>query len=50
MALIKQLGLHWPRDIENLEENEDVAVHKSGIYVLSHRAMSVYIGRGAISA
>jgi hypothetical protein len=50
MALIKQLGLHWPRNAENLEEIEDVAGHKSGIYVLYHGAMPVYIGRGAISA
>jgi hypothetical protein len=50
MALIKQFGLHWPRNAENLEEIEDVAGHKSGIYVLYHGAMPVYIGRGAISA
>ena len=50
MALIKQFGLHWPRNAENLEEIEDVAGHKSGVYVLYHGAMPVYIGRGAISA
>jgi hypothetical protein len=50
MALIKQFGLHWPRNAENLEEIEDLAGHKSGIYVLYHGAMPVYIGRGAISA
>jgi len=50
MVLIKQFGLHWPRNAENLEEIEDVAGHKSGIYVLYHGAMPVYIGRGAISA
>jgi len=50
MALIKQFGLHWPRNAENLEEIEDVAGHKSGIYVLYHGAMPVYIGRGAISS
>jgi hypothetical protein len=49
MALIKQFGLHWPRNQENLEEMEDLAGHKSGIYVLYHGAMPVYIGRGAIS-
>ena len=50
MPLIKQFGLHWPRNQENLEEIEDLAGHKSGIYVLYHGAMPVYIGRGAISA
>lgn len=50
MPLIKQFGLHWPRNTENLEEIEDVAGHKSGVYVLYHGAMPVYIGRGAISA
>jgi len=50
MPLIKQYGLHWPRNQENLEEIEDLAGHRSGIYVLYHGAMPVYIGRGAISA
>ena len=50
MALIKQFGLHWPRNQENLDELEDLAGHKSGIYVLYHGAMPLYIGRGAISA
>jgi hypothetical protein len=50
MPLIKQFGLHWPRNQENLDEVEDLAGHKSGLYVLYHGAMPVYIGRGAISA
>ena len=50
MALIKKFGLHWPRNQENLDELEDLAGHKSGIYVLYHGTMPVYIGRGAISA
>ena len=50
MVLVKQFGLHWPRNQENLDEIEDLAGHKSGIYVLYHGAMPVYIGRGAISA
>jgi len=50
MVLIKQFGLHWPRNQENLDELEDLAGHKSGIYVLYHGAMPLYIGRGAISA
>ena len=50
IALIKQFGLYWPRNKENLDELEDLAGHKSGIYVLYHGAMPVYIGRGAISA
>lgn len=50
MALIKQFGLHWPRNQENLDEIEDLAGHKSGIYVRYHGAMPVYIGRGSISA
>src|SRR5215475_14244807 len=50
MSLIKQFGLHWPRNAENLEEIEDVARHRTGVYLLYHGAMPVYIGRGAISA
>ena len=50
MALIKQFGWHWPRNQENLDELQDLAGHKSAIYVLYHGAIPVYIGRGAISA
>jgi len=50
MALIKQFGLHWPRNQQNLDELEDLAGHKSGIYVLTHGAMPVHIGRGSIRA
>ena len=46
MALIKQFGLHRPRNQENLDELENLAGHKSGIYVLYQPAMPVYIGRG----
>ena len=49
MALIKQFGLHWPRNQENLDELEDLAGHRTGIYVLYHGAMPLYISRGAIS-
>jgi len=38
MSLIKQFGLHWPRNAENLEEIEDVAGHKTGVYLLYHGA------------
>ena len=41
IALIKQFGLHWPRNQENLDELVDLAGHKSGIYVLYH-GMPVY--------
>jgi hypothetical protein len=34
MVLVKRFGLHWPRNQENLDEIEDLAGHKSGIYVL----------------
>jgi hypothetical protein len=50
IALTKQFALHWPRNQENLDELEDLAGHKSGIYVLYQGAMPAYIGRGAISA
>jgi len=49
IALIKQFGLHWPCNQENLDELEDLAGHESGIYVLYH-GMPVYLGLGAISA
>jgi hypothetical protein len=45
IALIKQFGWHAPRNRENLAELEDLAGHKSGIYVLYH-GMPVYLGRG----
>lgn len=50
MSLVKAFGLHWPRNQENFDELEDLAGHKSGIYVLYHGAMPVYIGRGMILA
>jgi hypothetical protein len=49
MPLIKQFALHQPCNGENPEEIEHVAGHKTGVYVLCHGAMSVYVGRGAIS-
>jgi hypothetical protein len=48
LSLVKAFGLQWPRNQENLDELEDLAGHKSGIYVLYHGAMPVYIGRGMI--
>jgi hypothetical protein len=50
MPLVKAFGLHWPRNAENLDELEDLAGHKSGIYILYHGAMPVYIGRGNVHA
>ena len=44
IALIKQFGLHWPRNQGNLDELEDLAGHKFGIYVLYH-GMPVYRAR-----
>lgn len=48
MPLVRTFGLHWPRNHENLDELEDVAGHRTGLYVLYHGAMPVYIGRGHI--
>jgi hypothetical protein len=50
MPLVKAFGLHWPRNAENLDELEDLAGHRSGIYILYHGAMPVYIGRGNVYA
>jgi hypothetical protein len=46
MALIKQFGLHWPRNQENLDELEDPAGHKTGIYVVSRGNAGIYRSRG----
>jgi hypothetical protein len=48
--LIKQFGLHSPRNAENLEEIEDAAGTRAAFNVLYQGVMPVYIGRGAISA
>jgi len=50
LSLVKAFGLQWPRNQENLDELEDLAGHKSGIYILYHGAMPVYIGRGMMSS
>jgi hypothetical protein len=49
-GVVKQFGLHWPRNQENLDELEDLAGHKSGIYIRYHGAMPLYIGRAEQSA
>jgi hypothetical protein len=48
MVLIKSVGVHWARNKENLEELEKKVSRKSGIYLLYHGAMPVYIGRGIL--
>ena len=49
MALIKAVGVQWPRNEENLDDLEDAIGRQSGIYLLYHGAMPVYIGRGILT-
>jgi hypothetical protein len=48
MTLIKKLGVQWPRNDDNLNDLEDAIGHRSGVYLLYHGAMPVYIGRGIL--
>jgi len=48
MTLVKAVGLQWPRNEENFEDLEDRQGHDSGIYLLYHGAMPVYIGKGKL--
>jgi len=46
MASIKQFGLHWPRNQENLDELEDLAGYKiRNLRSVSRRNAGVYRSR-----
>jgi hypothetical protein len=48
MALVKAVGLQWPRNEENFDDLEDRQGQDSGIYLLYHGALPVYIGKGKL--
>jgi hypothetical protein len=48
MGLVKAVGIHWPRNEDNFEDLEDRQGQNSGIYLLYHGAMPVYIGKGKL--
>ncbi len=48
MTMVKAVGVQWPRNEDNLNDLEDTIGNGSGIYLLYHGAMPVYIGRGIL--
>jgi hypothetical protein len=47
--LVSEYGLAWPRNRENLAKIRKVIGKKTGVYVLTHGAMPMYIGKGQIA-
>ncbi len=48
MSLVRAVGTHWPRKEDNFEDLEDRQGQNSGIYLLYHGAMPVYIRKGKL--
>jgi hypothetical protein len=47
--LVARYGLAWPRNRENLKKIKEDIGKKTGVYVLTHGAMPLYIGKGQIA-
>jgi len=47
--LVSEYGLAWPRNRGNLNRIKEVIGKKTGVYVLTHGAMLMYIGKGQIA-
>lgn len=50
MRLVGEYGLVWPRNAVNLEKLKNDLRRKKGIYVLTHGAMPMYVGKGKIAS
>ena len=50
MALVGKHGFSWPRNSENLKRIKQLLKGKTGVYVLSHGAMPMYVGKGNIAS
>jgi len=49
MALVGKHRFSWPRNDKNLQHLEGLVKGKTGLYVLSHGAMPMYVGKGKIA-
>lgn len=50
MTLVGEHGLSWPRNKKNLQQIKKLLHSKKGVYVLSHGAMPMYVGKGKIAS
>src|SRR5437899_1602437 len=50
MTLVGEYGFAWPRNKKNLSEIKKRLKKKKGIYVLTHGAMPMYVGKGLIAS
>ena len=47
--LVSEYGLAWPRNRANLNKIKKDIGKKTGVYVLTHGAMPMYVGKGQIA-
>src|SRR5229473_3428862 len=50
MTLVGEHGFSWPRNAKNLAQIKRLLQRKKGVYVLSHGAMPMYVGKGKIAS
>ena len=50
MTLVAEHGLSWPRNKKNLRQIKKLIPGKKGVYVLSHGAMPMHVGKGIIAS
>src|SRR5580693_2145405 len=48
-TLVYDYGIAWPRNKENLRKIKKHLGKKTGVYVLTHGAMPMYVGKGQIA-
>lgn len=46
MSLVGKYGFAWPRNKKNLAKIKALLKKKKGMYVLTHGAMPMYVGKG----
>jgi len=47
--LVSEYGIAWPRNSKNLKKIKKDIGKKTGVYVLTHGAMPMYVGKGQIA-
>jgi hypothetical protein len=47
--LVSEYGIAWPRNAKNLKKIKKDLGKKTGVYVLTHGAMPMYVGKGQIA-
>jgi len=48
-SLVAEHGIAWPRNAENLKKIKQDIGKKTGVYVLTHGGMPMYVGKGQIA-